>query len=498
MKKIIITIVLGMAIGFGAGYFYFRTPAGEKAGQSAAQTESTTGKRKIAYYKDPMHPWYTSDKPGKAPDCGMDLVPVYEGDEETGAIKIDPVTVQNIGVKTEEVTTRDMSRIIRAPGKIETDERRVYSVNCKVSGWVEKLFIDYTGMLVRRGQPLMEIYSPELVAAQEEYLQAISYHKRLEERGATEAGQGAEQLLESARKRLLNWDITPAEIKALEERGTVSKNMTIYSPADGIVTAKMVFKGQNVAAGMELYKIADLSAVWAMASIYQYEIFWLKVGQPAKIEVSYQKGKVFDGKISYVYPDLAADTKTGMIRVELHNSPGLDLKPGMFVSVAIELPSVKKAVAVPEQAIIRSGERNIAIMALGGGYFEPREVRLGISAGSYVEVLEGIREGEKIVVSSQFLIDSESNLKAAIGQMSGHEGMDMSRPMTGQKIAPGKPETKAQEMAPGQEMKMDTSQQQSPVKPAVKQLYTCVMHPEVLSDKPGNCPKCGMKLVPKK
>jgi YHS domain-containing protein len=232
--------------------------------------------------------------------------------------------------------------------------------------------------------------------------------------------------------------------------------MMFYSPVNGYVMDKMVFKGQSVMAGMELYKIADLSTVWIIADIYQYELPWVKVGQKADIELSYMPGKKFRGTITYVYPMLSMETRTAKVRVEVRNTPALEFKPEMFATVQIASPVALNAVAVPEQAIIHSGERNIAVIALGGGYFDPREVKLGVTAEGYVQILDGVKEGEKIVVSSQFLIDSESNLKAAISQMTGHAGMparldgateaggDMSKPMEEEK--PSSDEHKGHDM----------------------------------------------------
>jgi Cu(I)/Ag(I) efflux system membrane fusion protein len=460
MKKTIITAVLWVVIGLGAGWFIFRpssdggksggrrillyrdpmnpqntSPTPKKAPDGMdyvpvyAEESGAGGEKKIAYYKDPMHPWFTSDKPGKAPDCGMDLVPVYEGESEAKGIKIDPVTVQNIGVKVEEVAVRKLNRIIRAVGRVQSDETKVYSINTKIMGWVEKLYVDYTGKPVRKGEPLLELYSPELVSTQEEYLQALRYQKQLEMSNVEEARKGGQSLVESARRRLLNWDIPESEISELERRGQPKKTMMFYSPADGYVMDRMVYKGQSVMAGMELYRISDLSTVWVLADVYQYELPWVKTGQKVSIELSYLPGKKFQGRITYVYPMLNIETKTARVRVEVRNTPSLELKPEMFATVEISSPTTVEAVAVPEQAIIHSGERNIAVIALGGGYFDPREVTLGVTAGGYVQVLKGVKEGEKIVVSSQFLIDSESNLKAAISQMAGHAGMDMSKPM---------------------------------------------------------------------
>jgi RND family efflux transporter MFP subunit len=396
-----------------------------------AEESGQPGERKVAYYEDPMHPWFTSDKPGIAPDCGMDLVPVYEGERETKGIKIDPSTVQNIGVKVEEVVKRKLNKVIRTVGKIDYDERRVFSVNTKVMGWVEKLYVDYTGKLVRRGEPLMELYSPELVTTQEEYLQALNYQKKLQQSSLEEAKKGSDDLIQSARRRLLNWDIPESEIQALEQRGTPKKTMTIYSPANGIVMEKMVRPGQNVMAGMELYRVADLSTVWVIADVYQYELPWVRNGQQADIELSYLPGRTFKGQITYIYPYLNEETRTAKVRVQVPNTSSFELKPDMYATVKIASPLSIDAVVVPDQAIIRSGQRNIAVIALGGGYFEPRDVKLGVISEGFVQVLDGVHEGEKIVVSSQFLIDSESNLKAAISQMSGHAGMPARPDSTG-------------------------------------------------------------------
>jgi len=272
----------------------------------------------------------------------------------------------------------------------------------------------------------MEFYSPELVTTQEEYLQALAYQKKLQVSNLDEAKKGATELLESARRRLRYWDIPESEIRALEERGAPRKTMTIYSPANGIVTEKSVHEGHNVMPGMEMYKIADLSMVWVLADIYQYELPWVRPGQSVDIELSYLPGKPFKGTITYIYPYMSEETKTAKVRIEVRNTPALELKPDMFATVRIVSPLTIEAVVVPDEAIIRTGERNIAVIALGEGYFEPREVTLGVQSEGLVQVLSGVRAGENIVVSSQFLIDSESNLKAAIRQMSGQAGIDTS------------------------------------------------------------------------
>ncbi len=517
MKRYLITVILCLGLGLAAGYHLASNRDAQPSAGKGPQTTAArkAAQRKIAYYKDPMHPWYTSDKPGKAPDCGMDLVPVYEDEAATpGVVRIDPLVVQNIGVRTEEVTLHRMKRVVRAPGIIQPDETRTFAINTKFSGWVEKLYADYTGMPVRKGQALMELYSPELVTAQEEYLQALAYRDRLQATDSgTEVLSSAERLVSSARSRLLNWDVPPGQIATLERNRTPSRTLSFHSPASGIILQKNVQDGQRVTSGFELYRVADLSKVWVMAEVYQYELAWVSPGQTAWVEVSYLPGRVFQGKVAYVYPELDSQTRSARLRVELPNSPDLELKPGMYVSVRLESSTPDSCVAVPEQAIIRSGERNIAVMARGGGYFEPREVKLGLSAEGYVQVLEGLRAGENIVVSAQFLIDSESNLRAAVGQMTGHTGMGMPKPTPG--VEEQKPDSTSkpddmsgmQMKAPDSARKTVTAQggpheEHSSAKadtfPPGVQLYTCTMHPQVLTDKPGKCPICGMTLIPVK
>ncbi len=446
-----------------------------KGAQPAEATATNTGEKRILYYRDSMNPSYISDKPGRAPD-GMDLVPVYEGEDTGNLVKIDPAMVQNIGVQTEKAARRILTRHIRTSATVMPDERRISLVTTKIMGYIEKLYVNYTGQVVKKGQPLFDLYSPDLVSAQTEYLQ-IFHSKTL---------SGSGQLLESVRQRLLNWDITPEQITALEQRGTPQRTLTIVSPAEGLVTEKMVIEGQNIEPGMDLYRIVDFSRVWVEGAIYQQDVPLVSVGQNAEIELDYYPGEQFTGTVTYISPEMDMDSRTLLVRLELPN-PGLRIKTGMNATVMFHTVVDKNAVTVPEQSVIRSGLRTLVIIARGGGYFEPREVTTGQTAEGNTEVLNGVQEGEEIVVTSQFLIDSESNLNAAVRQLTARQ--DSTAAMPG-----GAP-------APDSTMKgMDMSGMKI-AEPAAQPgavLYTCPMHPEVISEKPGSCPKCGMALVPKK
>lgn len=409
--------------------------------------------RKILYYRDAMNPSYTSDKPGKAPD-GMDLVPVYADEQgsqqQVGTVKIDPVTVQNMGVATETAQLRRLTREIRASATIETSETAVTNVNAKIMGWIDKLSVDYTGQPVKQGQPLLTIYSPDLVSTQEEYLQALRYLNALSG-SAADARKGAQELVESSKRRLLNWDIPEDEIKRIETGGTPEKSLTIYSPASGVVLEKSVVAGQNVLPGAELYKIADLSTVWAIASIYQEELPWIKVGMKATIDLPSLPGRTFTGRVAFIAPLLDSTTKTAAVRIAIRNTPEPALRPQMFANVELLSPAAMKTLSVSRQAVLHTGRRDLVIVSLGNGRFKPRDVTLGMNANGYVQVLSGLAEGETIVTSSQFMIDAESNLKEAVGQMS---GMEMPMPEQPKKEPKGQDKQSPGDMQmPGMNMK---------------------------------------------
>jgi len=378
-------------------------------------------------YTCSMHPFIIRDEPGNCPICGMTLTPVTiagpgrEGQPENektqgNAITIDPVTQQNMGVRFAMVSRRDMSRTIRTVGVIGYEEPRQYSVNSKIDGWIERLYLNETGAPVKKGQALLEIYSPELVMAQEEFLLALRNKAALASSEVPEIAAGAARLLESSRKRLRYWDISEEQIKALEKTQTAQKTLTLYAQQNGVLTQKKISQGMFVKAGMELFQIADISKVWVYADIYEYELPWLKVGQTASIQLPYQREPV-QGKISTIYPYVETKTRTVKARIDLAN-PGLELKPDMYVNVRIETQAVKNVLTIPREAVLNSGERQSVFVALGEGKFAPRLVKLGLQTeDGFVQVVQGLAENERIVVSAQFMLDSESTLRAAVQKM---------------------------------------------------------------------------------
>ncbi|MHB9072894.1 MAG: efflux RND transporter periplasmic adaptor subunit [Desulfobaccales bacterium] len=396
--------------------------------------------RKIKYWVSPMDPGYVRDKPGKAP-CGMDMVPVYEegGEEAPGTIKISPTTIQSMGVRTAKVEVRPLSRLTLAVGLVNFNERNLATITTKVNGWVDRLYINATGDPVRKGQALLSIYSPDLVSSQEEYLLALRNLKAMKSSPVKELAEGARRLAEASRRRLEYFDIGAGQIATLEHTGQVKKNLTLASPANGIVTKRMVTQGMYVQAGMPLLEVADLSTVWVDADIYQYELPWIKVGQPVSMSLDYLPGETFQGKIDYLYPYLKEATRTAKVRLRFPN-PQLKLKPEMFAQVKIESPVVHNAVVVPADAVLDTGLKQHVFIALGQGRFEPREVKLGVLGNDGMrEVLAGLKGGEDVVTSAQFMLDSESRFREAVQMMM--PGMEMGgkkeetpQPMPGMKM----------------------------------------------------------------
>jgi Cu(I)/Ag(I) efflux system membrane fusion protein len=306
-------------------------------------------------------------------------------------------------------------------GRVDYDERKVVTVSPKIGGWIEDLYVDFTGRFVRQGEPLLTIYSPELVSTQEEYLIALRAKKDLVKSPFAEVAASGNSLAESARRRLKLWDISDDQIKALEESGQIKKTLTLHSPFSGFVLEKTAYKGMSLMPGMALFKLADLSVVWLIADIYEFELPFIRLGQQASVQLSYIPGETFTGKAIYIYPSLNPETRTAKVRYEFPNPHG-KLKPEMYANVEIKVHLGHK-LTVPEGAIIDTGLRQIAIIDKGSGYFEPREVKVGTKMDNYYEVIKGLKAGEKVVTSANFLIDSESKLKEAIGGVgSAHAG----------------------------------------------------------------------------
>jgi Cu(I)/Ag(I) efflux system membrane fusion protein len=332
----------------------------------------------------------------------------WEDDEDIQTITLSDDKIQLIGVRIAEAALRHLSKQIRTLGKVEVDETRLAYVNTKVAGWVKKLFVDYTGKEVKKGQPLLSLYSPDLVTAQEEYLLALrSRTTTTSSIGEIDASQ--QSLVDSAKRRLLLWDITPQQIAELEARGTTQTEMTINAPLSGIVLEKLVFDGAYIVPGMNLFKIADLSTVWIIADVYEYEVPLVKVGQKARVTLPYSSGKTLRAKVSFINPVLDPMTRTVKVRIEVKN-PGLVLKPDMFANVEIAVSSGTRLV-IPRSAVLDSGIRQIVYVEKEPGVYEMRTVTLGLRGEDLVEVVQGITKGERVVSSGNFLIDSESQLQ---------------------------------------------------------------------------------------
>jgi RND family efflux transporter MFP subunit len=527
-----------------------------------------------------MHPWIIQDHPGNCPICGMKLEPIHK---EAGAaaepavskaIAVDPATVQLMNIQTTEIVRGPLRRTIRTVGTIDYNETALADVNTKFKGWIEKLDVDATGQLVHRGDPLFEIYSPDLYSAEAEYLAV-----------GTNDDSSAAALREAALDKLQLFDISDAQIAALEKSRELKKTLAILAPMDGFVIGKNVVQGQMVEAGTQLYRLADLGIVWVFAQVYEQDLPHVQLGAEAVVKLSSLPDREFRGRVTYIYPNVDEKTRTAKVRLEFEN-PGYFLKPGMFVSAQITSELEPSALLMPGSAVLRSGEKNTVFVARPGGKFEPRTVVLG-SEGEHdtVEVMDGLAAGESVVTSGQFMLDSESQLREAIQKMNGlvtaateppttagtnetevvsstnaekesvvyvcpmpehvsiiydHPGKC---PICGMTLVPVTP-SELKKLQPGGKVlyytcpmpehssvhsdkpgkcpicgmtlipvmaapdaSLPTTNPSTPNTvanlalsttnaPAAKQLYTCPMHPEVISDKPGKCPKCGMDLVP--
>ena len=478
---------------------------------------SAAGAKEEQLYTCGMHPEVIAHKPGNCPICGMKLTPVRQqaGAAALNSITIDPVTMQNMDLRTGPVTRGPLRRVVRTVGVVDFDETALTDVTTKFKGWVEKLYVDSTGQQVHRGDPLFDIYSPELYSAQVEYLLALNQPTNL-------VGAGSQALQSSALAKLRFLDVPDEQIAQIRTDGQAKKTLRVNAPRDGVVTEKMVVEGQMVEAGMRLYRLVDLGTVWVQSQIYEQDLLFVRLGQEATVSLSYLPDRKFRGRVTYLYPTVDDKTRTAKVRMEFHN-PGYFLKPGMFATVELAAELSASAVLVPDSAVLRSGEKSVVFVALEGGRFEPRAVALGArSEDNLYEVLSGLSGGERVVTSGQFMLDSESQLREAIQKMQRPTAavMPAEHPVpvhvpaaTNAASAPGAvvyicpmPEHVALEYEHpgkcplcGMALVPVTRETLSKVQPGGRiEYYTCPMpeHSEVRADKPGKCPKCGMTLIP--
>lgn len=404
MRKLA-TIVCSVIIAVGILFFDSSCKNGQNAEQTASLEHKSMEKSET-----------TSLKTGE---------PV-QTEEETASVELPREKQQLIGVRTVTASVQPLHKNIRTTGKIEYDERKLTTVNAKVEGWIEKLYVNFTGIYVKKGEPLVDIFSPELWATQQEFINLVRWSKKISNAGvnsgetAFAAQSGADDLtamllkdtdslMEAARLRLKLWDISDAQIKRIEESEKPIRTLTVYSPVSGYVLQKYAVQGMKVMAGEKLIDVYDLSSVWVLADIYEYELSVIKVGDTAKLQLSYFPGEELIAKIDFVSPTLSPETRTAQVRFSVPNAGG-KLKPGMFTDVELKI-NLGKRLAIPDEAVIDTGLRQIVYVDKGDGYFEPRAIITGLKAGKLVEVLSGIKAGETVASSGNFLIDSETKLK---------------------------------------------------------------------------------------
>jgi RND family efflux transporter MFP subunit len=416
--KLLPFVLLVAAAGFVGGYGYGRWYG--KKPEAAAQPAG----RRVLYWVDPMHPAYKSDRPGIAPDCGMQLEPVYADQAPPpaaapGAVQVSPEKLQLIGVRYGTVEHTTDAETVRATGKVAVDETRITRVHAKTDGWIEQVFVNFTGQAVAKGQSLLTLYSPELLASQQEYLLALKARDTLAASTVPGVRADTNALVEAARRRLALWDLTDAQIDEIRRRGQPVKSVTLYSPGVGYVTARNAFPSQRITPETDLYTLVDLSRIWVLASVFEYEAPLVRVGQPAVVSLPYQPGRNYRARVSNIQPQVDAATRTLQVRLELAN-PGLALKPDMYVEVQLEAAQ-RTMLTVPAEAVLDSGLRQTVFVDLGGGAFEPRRIETGRRIGKRIEILKGVAHGERVVTSGNFLISSESQLKAAAAETGGHQ-----------------------------------------------------------------------------
>ncbi|HQU17091.1 MAG: efflux transporter periplasmic adaptor subunit [Chromatiales bacterium 21-64-14] len=423
-RSTLFAATLALAVGAGGGYWLATRHTAPHTGGDApgAPAPAATGQTpKVLYYRNPMNPAVTSRVPTKD-SMGMDYIPAYQ-DRGAGAtaaapgtVTIDPVMVQDMGVRTARAERRSLSRVIRTVGQVAVDERRVVRVHPKSEGWVRQVTVATTGQPVRRGQVLLRLYAPQIVSTEQEYLLALRQNARLGASPYPDIRSGARELVRSARQRLALLDVPAAEIRALVRRGSVLDSVPLDAPAGGIALRVGVREGQYVTPRTELYQIADLSRIWVYANLYDYELPWVQVGDPAKLTLAALPGVTLKGRITYLYPYADNPTRTVRARMEFEN-PDLALRPDLYADVRIHASRQVDAVVIPSAAVLNTGTRKLVFVQRAPGRFEPRDVVTGVSSDGRVQILKGIAAGETVVTSGQFLIDSESNLREAAANL---------------------------------------------------------------------------------
>lgn len=431
MTKLSIAVI-ALTVVLAAGYWWGKIQS--QADVTVTSPQAANGEKKILYYRNPMGLPDTSPVPKKDP-MGMDYLPVYDGDElpqDKNVVTLSTEKVQKLGVRTEAAMLRELIRTVRAVATVQTDERKQYTVVTKFEGWIHRLYVNTTGQTVKKGDALMDVYSPELITAQQEYLIAARGLQAVTE-GAPDVRAAMQRLVNSALQKLRNWDIAEAELQRLQRTGKVQQYLTLRAQAAGVVLEKKAVMGQRFMPGETLYQIADLSSVWMLADVFEQDLGMIHPGQLATVRVDAYPDKVFNGEVAFVYPAVTPETRTAIVRIVLPNPDGL-LKPAMYARAEFaSFHSKNKVLTVPDSAVLDTGTRRVVLVDLGAGRFEPRTVKLGMHADGYAEVLGGLRAGENVVIKANFLIDAESNFKGALNSF-GHTSY---YPVSGeQEIAP--------------------------------------------------------------
>ena len=412
---LLVAILLGAGFAGGLAFMRWR----------GAQDAAAASERKVLYWVDPMHPAYKSDKPGIAPDCGMKLQPVYvdqgpaggapaAGSTPEGTFQISAEKQQLIGMRFGEVALEAQTETVRASGRVTADETRITHVHSKIEGWIEQVKADFTGASVQKGDPLVTIYSPELLATQQEYLLAIKAQQVMSRGALPDSAGNSGSIVEASRRRLELWDLSAAQIDEIKNTGKPARAITLYAPASGFVTARNAFASQKISPETELYTLTDLSRVWIMADLFETDVAKVRVGTTALVRVPSANNAAFSARVTYVQPQVDPATRTVKVRMEADN-PTMRLKPDMFVDVEMRM-GYGARVTIPAEAVLDAGLRKTVFVDRGNGYLEPRTVETGDHVGDRVVVLSGLKPGERIVTSGTFLVDSESQLRLPGGR----------------------------------------------------------------------------------